>query len=189
MANITHLTDPFRPQLNPVQYALAESKTINEVLASAGLIGAIGQRLKPFVVIVDGEYVLQQAWGDVLSRDSIMVTVDLPPYLQDGGSGGSNPMRLVLQAALIVAAMYVPGMLFVSPFAIGAAQMGIMLAGGLLINTLLPQPKLGGSMGGASSAAQYLIGPQQNEARLGMRVPVLYGRRRVYPDQAMAPYT
>lgn len=190
MANITHLTDPFRPQLNPVQYALAESKTINEVLASAGLIGAIGQRLKPFVVIVDGEYVLQHAWGDVLALDSIMVTVDLPPYLQGGGSGGSNPMRLVLQAALIAAAFYIPGALgLTSAWAIGSTQMGIMLAGGLLINTLLPQPKLGGSMGGASSAPQYLIGPQQNEARLGMRVPVLYGRRRVYPDQAMAPYT
>ena len=190
MANAVHIRDPFRPQLNPIHHAIAEPTRIDRILREHGLIKGRGrkmQRVQPFVVAVNGEYVLQADWARRVRGDDLVVTVPLPPNLQGGGK--SNPLQIVLQLALVVAAFYVPGALGLVGWQAGAVQAGIMLAGGMLINALLPAAQAGGASSTTAGVQSNLIGTQNNQARLRQAMPVLYGRRRFYPDLAAMPYT
>lgn len=186
MANIVHANNPFCPQAKPVHYTITKPKSIESILVKQGLLKN-GQRQVPFVVQVDGEFVLQNDWGMRLKKDQLLMIVELPAYLQ--GGGGSNPLKMVLQIALVVAAMYVPGLFALQGMAAGLVSAGIMIAGTFLINALLPDPIVGVAGDNSRLAKdQFLIGSQNNQARIRSPIPVLYGRRRLYPDLAMAPY-
>lgn len=186
---VVELHDAFRPSLNPKFYPLTEPTSIKEILKRQGLITEEGTRKSAFVVGVDGDYKLDKDWGQLISANNVMVVYAVPPHLQ-GGGGGSNPLRLVMMAAVIAASLYVPTSVFgLTGFAAGAAQAGILIGGSLLVNALLPAPQVGGGIGDGAQAKQVnLIGPQGNQAKVGAPIPVLYGRRRVYPDLAAQPY-
>lgn len=187
--NIVELKDPFRPTLNPNFYKLTEPTSIRELLKKQGVIDEKGTRNSAFVVSVDGDYKLEKDWGQLVSANNLMVVVALPPHLQ-GGGGGSNPLRLVMMVAVMVAAYYFPPALGLTGAGYAAAQAGIMIGGSLLVNALLPAPQLGGGMNndGAQAKQINMIGPQGNQAKAGAPIPVLYGRRRFYPDFAAQPY-
>mgnify|MGYP006926274908 FL=1 len=73
----------------------------------------------------------------------------------------------------------------------GVAAAGVSMAGGILINTLVPTPKP--ALNGMTSSAYtqsptYSLQAQGNEARLGNPIPVIYGRHLIYPDFAAQPY-
>lgn len=169
-------------------------QTVAELLDQRGFV-VDGQRQRPFVVAVDGEYLLQQDWDRPVGAGLVTI-LPLPPHLQ-GGGGGSNPLRIVLQVAMIYASYQLGGLVgdamsLWSPVSAGTyaamATAGAMIVGSMLLNALLPLPGL--STGSQQKAADaYLIGPQGNTARLRDPVPVLYGCRRIYPDLAAAPWT
>ena len=60
-----------------------------------------------------------------------------------GDGGGSNPLKTVLTVALIVATVYTGGAVGAAYGAVwgGVAAAGVSMAGGILINTLVPTPK------------------------------------------------
>lgn len=199
MANAVHIQDPFRPQLSPVHCLIDAPTRIDKVLREQGLIRGKGRKLKrtkPFVVVVNGDYVLQSDWSKRLSDKDLIITVPLPPHLQGGGK--SNPLQVVLQLALVIAAPYVGvwaagAMGFTAgttafSVASGLVSAGVMMAGSMLISAILPAPSMSSTSDTTAGNPAYLVGTQNNAARLRQPMPVLYGRRRFYPDLAAMPY-
>ena len=150
---------------------------------------------KPFIVLVDGEPVLRQDWERSVGGDQVVVIMMLP---QDRG-GGSNPLRIILTLAVIVAAAYfapmaVAAMGITGTAATAATAIGtslIMAGGTMLINAIAPPPSTNNNSLGAnapSASPTYSLQAQGNVARLGQPIPVQYGRLRIYPDFASQPY-
>ena len=184
-----HVQNAFRPQLNPTHRIIDRAVRIDRVLKQQGLINGRGarlKRLKPFVIIVNGGYVLQSDWGRKLKDGDLIVTLPLPPHLQ-GGGGKSNPLKIILQIALIAAAIWVPGALGLAGWQAGAVGALTSVVGSMLINALLPEA-VATSAEAVASAPSLLVGTQNNGARIRQPMPVLYGRRRFYPDLAAMPY-
>lgn len=119
-----------------------------------------------------------------------------------GGGGGSNPLQMVMQIAVIAlavtASMWVGGTglfaaegilsgmgLGLGSFAGGLAGAGVMLLGSMLTGALFPQKMPQGQLG-ASSAAQasptYSINASGNQARLYQTEPEGFGRMKIVPD-------
>ena len=195
MATIARIKDPFRPQLNPILHELDEPKTINRLLFEQGLIDRKGTRKSAFVVCVDGDYKLQCDWGMVIKPNSCVATVELDKclQLQGGGNGGSNPLRIVLQVALIVVAMYtqqwyLANVAGATAFGAGLASAAVMLGGTMLINALVPQAQLQGPQEQQVAKTAYFLGSQQNSIEKGAPIQVWYGRRRIYPALAAQPH-
>lgn len=186
---VTEIRDAFRPSLNPVHYEIKTPESIRSILLAQGAITEDGKREKVFVVAVNGDYKLEEHWDDLVYPNDLIVVVALPPHLA-GGGGGSNPLRIVAMVAIMVASYYFPPALGLTGFGAAALQGAIIIGGSLLVNSLLPMPKLGGGgMGDGAQAKQAnFIGAQANQVRAGAPIATLYGRRRLYPDLIMQPY-
>lgn len=184
---VTELQDAFRPSLNPNFHAITEPTSIRDILIKQGVLDEQGARLSAFVVSVDGDYKLERDWGSLIGPNNLMVTIALPPHLQ-GGGGGSNPLRLVLMVAVMAASFYVPGAIGLTGAWASAASAGIMIGGSMLVNALLPPPKISAGNAGVQAKQAYFVGPQANQARSGEPIATLYGRRRIYPDLIIQPY-
>lgn len=142
------------------------------------------RRLHTFMPVVNGKPVLECDWGKPVRDGDLVLIVHLP----QGGGGNSNPLQFVLQIALIAAAFVAPQLLAITGPMAGLLSAGIMLAGSLLINALIPPTRPPTAFTGSQASPTYTIGAQGNQARLQNVIPVLYGRYRVYPDFAAQPY-
>lgn len=144
-------------------------------------------RSSAFVVRLNDGYLLQDQWAQRIRADDILTIVLLPGK----GGGGSNPLQMVLMVAL-AAATVSTGTFITAAYGAAwgaAASAGVAIAGGLLINAILPPPK-GISVAAREQASPtYTIGAQGNRARLMEAIPCLYGRYRLYPDFAADPYS
>lgn len=147
---VTEINDAFRPSLNPVHYELKQPETIRSILIKQGAITKDGKREKIFVVAVNGDYKLESDWGSIVYPNDLLVTVALPPHME--GGGGSNPLRLVAMVAVMVASIYFPPLAGLGAFGTAMLQGAIMIGGSLLVNSLLPAPKVGG--GGINDSGQ-----------------------------------
>lgn len=116
-------------------------------------------------------------------RDGDHLAVVLLP--EGGGAGGSDPLRTLLSLALFVVAGPAAGLLVPAGGLLAkAAQAAILIGGGALINALLPPPRPPKS----DREDVFALTAQGNLARLEAPVPVQYGRLRVAPDFAAAPW-
>ena len=104
-----------------------------------------------WVAWVNGRSVPREAWALVLPRAGDVIV--LRAIVEDGGDGGSDPVRTVLSIALLVAApQLAPGIAGALGFAEGATLFGgliavdavihgvVSIAGTLAINALSPPP-------------------------------------------------
>lgn len=121
-----------------------------------------------------------------------------------GGGGGSNPLQMVMQIAVIALAVaaswYIGGSgvflgieaLGMGTFAGGLAGAGVMLLGTMLMGTLFPQKMPQGQLG-ASGAEQasptYSINASGNQARLYQPEPEGFGRMKIVPDFVASTWT
>ena len=105
------------------------------------------------------------------------------------GGEGSNPLRVIAQLTLITFAGWASPLLATTMLGQPAVYAGIMVAGGALINAVLPPPNAPSSAGFSTGSPTYALGAQGNQARLGQPIPVNYGKMRIYPDFAARPYT
>lgn len=191
MPKVLFCENPFRPQLSRELVAVRAGTRLDTMLRARGAVSGRGAKLvrnHVFVVQVNGEYVLQAQWARRIGTADVVAVFYLPG---DGGNGGSNPMRTLLQVALMVASVYVGGIVGATYGATAGslASAGIMIAGNLLLNAVLPPPTANLSSGREQASPTYGINAQGNRARLLEAKPVLYGRFRVYPDFAAEPYT
>lgn len=191
MPKVLFCENPFRPQLSRELVAVRAGTRLDTMLRVRGAVSGRGAKLvrnHVFVVQVNGEYVLQAQWARRIKTADVVAVFYLPG---DGGNGGSNPMRTLLQVALMVASVYVGGIVGATYGATAGslASAGIMIAGNLLLNAVLPPPTANLASGREQASPTYGINAQGNRARLLEAKPVLYGRFRVYPDFAAEPYT
>lgn len=192
-AILTLCKNPYRPladrQVDHVRPGRRLSSLLREHRYLKGR-GKSASRPFPYVVAVNGEFVLQKAWDRKIKADDKIVVIHQPL----GGGGGSNPLRIVAMVALVVLAAYTGGAVAGAYGAVAgaAASAAITITGTLLLNMLFPvkqEPLSLGGGGEASSPSYSFSGIGTNQSRLLQAIPVLYGRFRVVPDLAARPYT
>lgn len=145
---------------------------------------------RPFIAVLNGKPLLRAAWGRKVRDGDTLAFVALPA----GGGGGSDPLRVVLMLAVVVAAPYLgPALAGFAGFGSAAVWTGVAtVAGTMLVNALVPPPKPPSTAALASAAAAsptYSLQAQGNLARLDAAIPVQYGRMAAFPDFAAQPYT
>ena len=171
----------------------------------------------PHPVTLDGQAVreapagstareLIDGWGDVVAAADgrLLGPGDLDDPLPDGavlvaraaaaGGDDSNPLRAVLQIALLVAVLWIPGTQWfvgLSRAAQVATQAAIVVGGTLVVNAIAPPvlPSPGGAGAGSAPDPVYSLVGGANRARPYEPLLLVLGSHRVFPDLAAAEYT
>ena len=185
MIYFNYITNPCEPNKGRISCVLKQPKTVWQIVKEQKV-----DMTMPVLCLVNGSPLLHRDWRKVLPDNGLVFFIALP---LGGGGGGSNPLKTVLTVALIVATVYTGGAVGAAYGAVwgGVAAAGVSMAGGILINTLVPTPKPtlnGMTSSGYSQSPTYSLQAQGNEARLGNPIPVIYGRHLIYPDFAAQPY-
>ena len=166
------------------------------VVAPGATLADVVERTRPGVDVhasLDGELIPRGLWSRMPVHDRQVVT--LRASVGDVGGGDTDPLRTVLQIAVLVAAVYVAGPAGVAALgATGAAvaSAGIAIGGSLVVNALVPppEPEVPGRPGAQGRVeAQYSITGGANPARPYEPMLLVLGRHRVYPDLAAREYT
>ncbi|MEI2416224.1 host specificity factor TipJ family phage tail protein [Orrella sp. JC864] len=201
MPSVIIRRDPFRPQMDQQTVTVRRGTRLDTVLRRQGFIQGRGKAIRrpvPFVVQVNGEWLLQARWARRLVADDAVLVVVLP-----AGGGGSNPLQIVAMVALAAVTAGVgawaagayasaAGVAATSAgaLAVGAgAAAAVAIVGGMAINSLFPPARLPSTMEREGASPTYTIGAQGNMARPFEAIPVRYGRYRSYLDFASQPYT
>ena len=141
---------------------------------------------QPFICSVDGNYISRAEWSSLVRPGEVIVFQFVP---QGGKGGGSNPLRMILQIALVVGVAWLVGpVLGLTGMMANLASAGLMILGSLLINAIVPLPK-SNEQDSTGASPTYNVALQGNSARLDQPKPVGYGLRQSYPDFAMQPYS
>ena len=187
MARLINTTNP---------YNQADRQLFNDVTGDIWQqFNTQGCKPYPTIAVLNGVETLRKDWHKTLDDDDLLVLVRLPA--NDGGDGGSNPVRLVAMLAISMYAPYlatsmgVAGAATAATFGFQAATMGITMAGMALVNAVLPPPKPSVQQlnyDNTQASPTYSLQAQGNQARLNQAIPVIYGRMRVFPDFANQPY-
>lgn len=145
----------------------------------------------PVICILNGRPLLRAGWNRRVKHGDVVQFVAIPR-----GSSLSSILRIVLT---IVVAIYAPEFLGAMGFEMGTvgyaiAYAGVMMAAGMVINAILPPPKLptpqsSAEMSMAAASPTYNVAAQGNMARVEQPIVVHYGRHIAYPDFAATPYT
>lgn len=192
-ASLVVVRDPFHPMRHRELRTIAP-EVIDQGATVADMVPAMDA---PHVVAVNGQWLLRKDWQRPVRAGDVLAVAVLP----QGGGGGSNPLRVVLMIGLAMVAgplsqALVMGSMVGAPTAgmiatMSVVKAGIVLAGGALINALIPPPKPPSPQRAQALAAPsptYNLQAQGNMARLGQAIPVQYGRMIAYPDFAAEPY-
>ncbi len=150
----------------------------------------------PVIALYGGEPVLREKWPTLaLMGDAVAVFFGLP--MGGGGGGGSNPLQMVLTAAIAVASIAasimtagaltpVMGAMWAGVVG-GLAGAAISIGGGLLMNALFPTPSVSAGQQSALSAEAasptYGLNSTGNQARLFQPELEVFGRLRITPDK------
>lgn len=185
-ALVTVCRDPFR---------LAHQRTSTLVRRRRRLRSLAPRTSLPTICQLNGEWISRAAWNRRVQDGDCVVFVTLP----QGGGGGSNPLKILLQLAVMVfapqigsAILGINGAAALGAVGVNLFNAAVGIIGSALVNALIPPPKASASQNSASVAAAsptYSLGAQGNQARVGQPIPVMYGRHLLYPDFAAMPYT
>ena len=187
MPQIVKIQNPFNLAQSEVFYC-SKQMSITEI----AIYYNVSPQNLPFICFLNGEPLLRRFWNDCPKSSDHLAFMCLP---QGGGGGGSNPIKVVLSVAVMVAAYYTGGIVAgaYGAFAGAAAATAISVGGSMLVNAVIPSPysSLTSSYSASSleSSPTYSLNAQGNQAKLGGVIPVLYGRHIIYPDFAAKPYT
>jgi len=148
----------------------------------------------PHSILVNGR-ALGEAWAKYRLRkgDQILIRA----VVRGGGGGGSGKvLRTVALVAIAVAAGPMAGALTGAAsgtMMYAAAQAGIMIAGSMLVNAVLPPPTASagtlGSSGSVEQSPTYSLTGARNRIRQFEPMPLVLGKHRIVPDLAGQPYT
>lgn len=135
-----------------------------------------------WAVSLNGGIVAEDAWKFTSVReDDWIVIMPIP----QGGEGGLKSILRIVAFIVLVVVTYgygasLAGAMGLSGY-VGAVQAGMMLVGGILINTLFPvaPPAIGGAGNGFEDSPSYGIDGAKNTAQSGLPIPVVYGKTRV----------
>ena len=138
----------------------------------------------PIVVAVNGRAVPRAVWAETRLRGGEVVTLRAAL----AGGDDKNPLRVLLQIGVLVAAVVAPPLLFASPWAQAFGGAAITLGGGLIVNALAPLP-LPDRAGSSPVEPVYSLAGGANRPRPYEPLLLVLGEHRVFPDLGAAEYT
>ncbi len=172
--------------------AVAPGATLADLIAAEWPVGDIA-------VAVNGRPVPREAWRDIVLTGGDIVTLRAAMH---GGGDDSDPLRIALQLAIVVASIALPpllpaswGLVTATTGALtlkGALVSGaISLVGGLIVNALAPPRLPRAPDAGTAAAAEpvYSLAGGANRARAYGPLMLVLGTHRVFPDLGAAEYT
>jgi len=126
---------------------------------------------------------------EVIDTDFIIQKSDIVSFLlvpKGGGGGGNKVLRVVALIVVAVASYFTGGyasILYSSTLAGSIASTGVMIIGGMLINSMFkPSIPSAGSLDSFDNSTTYGWNVSGNQIAQGYSVPVLYGTTRVTPQ-------
>ena len=138
----------------------------------------------PAICTLNGAPVLRTTWNDIIIQEADVVVFFRLPEGGGGGDGGKNPLLAVVGIALmVVGAVFTGGLVAVALVGVGAVA--TIMGSGLLSPPEVPSI----DQRAHQSSPTYSLTSQGNNARLGEAIPVIYGKHKIYPDFATAPYS
>ena len=133
---------------------------------------------------IDGRVIPRSVWAETRLAGGQIVT--LRAVAGDGGD--KNPLRILLQLAVIVASIFVPPLITSSLLGQAAIGAAISIVGGLVVNAIAPLP--GPDTAQAAQAEPlYTLTGGANRARPYQPLLLVLGEHRVFPDLGAAGYT
>ena len=209
--------DPFHPQATAFGCVMAGTSIADAISKACKAAGTRKRYMRRGLVYLgrktpQGGYkwtrIPQSAWNKVRLKPNDSLTFRLLP---EGGGGGKNPFRtilnIVVMAVAVVAAVVTAG---ASIFATGGALAGATITGGLTVGGLIAGSLVGGlvmTMGqylvdaiapikqpnnntiAADDKDIYSVSSASNTIDKWGYIPILFGKGRVAPKKAAAPYT
>lgn len=135
----------------------------------------------PWLCMIDGQYISRADWWQPIRGGECVIFHQRPQ--------GKDGLRAILMIAVIVASVFVPGLLGLGAgtWQAALASAATSIVGNLLINALIPIERPDSASSQISN--NYNVALQGNAARLDQAIPVLYGHNKTYPDFAAQPYT
>lgn len=173
------------------EYQCEAGRSIQEIVLE--LNPDTGEWEAPTVCFKDGAPLGRDQWAAArVAAGEVVVFRSLPM-----GGGGSNPLKILLGIAIMVAAVWTGGLAagLVTGFAGAAAGQVVgglvtaaimSLAGGILKTPALPS---GHSGAGDSASPTYSVGAANNPARLGQVIGESFGRMKIVPDRVANAYS
>ena len=161
-------------------FGLHEPTSIRNAVRDLGVDSA------RMIVSIDGDFWLRARWDEVIPADTVVILLPVAH-----GNGGSNPLQAVLMIAVVVASIYTAGAVGAA-YGAGygaAAGAAVQIGGSLLVNALVPPPRVNTNLTGASASPTYGLQSNGNTARLLDAIPAVYGHMKTTPDLASQPYT
>ncbi len=162
----------------------------------AEYLDRVGIRLRgPAVLMLNGVRLPRAMWARTRPKPGMVITLRAAVAGGGGGGGGKDPMRTVLQLAVMVAAVAITGPegLALTGWQAAAVRGAIIIGGSLLINSLLPPPRPNlaeAQMRGQDQPSPtYALSGGSNRARPYEPLPVVLGRHRIFPDYGAKEYT
>lgn len=138
-----------------------------------------------FAVSINGEIIKRENWPQTKAKAGDYIV--FVPVVSGGGGDDKSMFTTILMIAVVIAAPMVVGWLgfTTGTLAFALATAAVVVAGGMLVNTLMPRPqlRLSEAMFGVSEISQisqvYGWNPQTTQKQ-GLVVPKFYGKNKIY---------
>ena len=196
--DIIYRPHPVLPSVN-CKFAQQEWKpgqTVREILIANGV-----DQHQPIVVILNDRLLTVKEWDTVCPDNGDLINVKAE--VTGGGGDGNKVLNTVLMIAVVAVAIMLAaptgGLSLVGTFGATGAQLaaaGFMIAGSLLVNTLVPViPANSASLqandvsGQAEATQVYSLSGGSNQMRPYQSMPIVMGTHRFFPDLGSKPYT
>ncbi len=174
---------PFKTQR--VDLSMPEGMTLQEMVHAACLHPVLSQSC---VVFVDDLKIERHLWPCVRPKSTATVYIRVVPM--DNGQGGTDPLRTVLQIAVLAAAIAAPPLLGLQAGSLGAAAVsaGIAVGGSFAVNAIapVPQPKLKET---DRDSPTFAIQGARNTLNPFGIVPRVLGKHRMFPPLGARTFT
>jgi len=199
-----HPLDPSRER-QLVRAEFMPGETLEGYLQRTGLSRKI--RNRPVMATINGVRVPREMWAHVKPRHGTLINIQAVVRGGGGGGGGKNPLATIASIALLVFAPEIALTMFGPGAAAGAAAQaawaasavgrlavaGVMLVGGMAINSIFPPPRpnMAGNnyVGPGQESPTYSLSGGSNQMRLYQPMPVIMGQHRIFPDAGARTYT
>jgi len=165
-------------------------KTISNIKGGLAVFHYLKDTPQDYELVVSLNAIIIEEYTIIVKEDDHLAFVIIP---QGGHGGGKNVLRVVAMIALSVAVPSLAGYAAQGLMAAGVQgvtygmylglQAGIMVAGGMLINTLLPPPvpKLNTNRDLEKTSPTYSFSGSSNARQAGSTLPIMLGVARVAP--------
>lgn len=175
MATLTVINNPFNPT----------DKTVSKIDGGLAIFHYLNLQAEDIEYVVSLNGKITEDYTYILKQNDFLAVVPIPA----GGSGGKNPLALVAMLALTVVTAGAAGVAMAGAFGItstvGVAVFtaGVRIAGGLLINALLPasNPSTNTNSQPSEVSPTYSFSGSSNAKSAGTSLPIMLGSARVTP--------